>query len=72
MSRPSMTRRVALGVGAAASGAAMVGSRSIVIAGTSRTTPFGMRPGHRATNGTRTPPSNVVPFPSRNGPAEPA
>ncbi len=32
----------------------------------------GDRPGQRATNGTRTPPSKAVPLPSRSGPAEPA
>ena len=51
---------------------AIVGSKSIVIAGSRHTAPLGMRPGHDAMNGTRIPPSNDVPLPSRSGSAEPA
>ena len=63
-------------IGRSGSGAptrrAIVGRTSIVMAGSRTTVPGGMRPGQRATNGTRTPPSNAVPLPSRSGPAEPA
>ncbi len=52
-------------------GRAIVGSRSIVIAGCAPDAPAGIRPGQRAMNGTRTPPSNVVPLPSRNGAGRP-
>ena len=69
MSRPSMMRAVETGAPASF---ASVGSRSIVIAGSAPTAPLGMRPGQRAMNGTRTPPSNDVPLPSRNGPGDPA
>ena len=69
MSRPSMMRSVETGAPASF---ASVGNRSIVIAGSRPTAPLGMRPGQRATNGTRTPPSNVVPLLSRNGPGDPA
>ena len=41
---------------------AIVGSRSIVIAAWRMTAPAGILPGHRATNGVRTPPSKVVPL----------
>ena len=34
--------------------------------------PEGMRPGHRITQGTRIPPSQVLPFLPRSGPALPA
>ena len=34
--------------------------------------PAGIFPGHRMMHGTRVPPSHDVPFPSRNGSAEPA
>ena len=50
---------------------ATVGSTSMVMAGSSCTEPAGICPGQRATNGTRTPPSHTVPFPSRSGPALP-
>ena len=63
-------------IGRSGSGAptirAIVGRTSIVIAGSRTTVPAGMRPGQRATKGTRTPPSRAVPLPSRKGPAEPA
>ena len=42
------------------------------MAGSAAVAPGGMRPGQRATNGTRTPPSNDVPLLSRNGPGDPA
>ena len=45
---------------------------SIVIAGVSTAAFRGIRPGHLARNGTRTPPSNDVPLLSRNGPGDPA
>ena len=50
--------------------AAMVGKRSIVPVSSSQTEPAGI-PGPRIRQGTRCPPSKVVPFPSRKGPAEP-
>ena len=34
--------------------------------------PAGISPGQRMMQGTRTPPSQQVPLPSRSGPAEPA
>ena len=49
-----------------------VGRMSIVIAGAVQTLPAGITPGSRARHGTRTPPSNTVPFPSRRFPALPA
>ena len=44
---------------------------ALVIAGAVETVPAGITPGSRATHGTRTPPSKLVPLPSRSGPAEP-
>ena len=52
--------------------AAIVGSRSIVMAGVAQTEPAGIFPGHHINVGSRQPPSNIVPLPSRNGPAVPA
>ena len=51
---------------------AIVGKRSIVIAGSEHTELAGIFPGHQANVGSRHPPSNMVPFPSRKGAAEPA
>jgi hypothetical protein len=48
-----------------------VGNTSIVVAGSRRIEPAGICPGQRMMQGTRWPPSKVVPLPSRNGPAEP-
>ena len=63
-------------IGSSGSGAparpAIVGRRSMVMAGSLTTVPAGIRPGQRATKGTPTPPSKDVPFPSRSGAAEPA
>ena len=50
----------------------MVGSRSIVMSIASDVVPAGILPGQRMMQGTRTPPSQHVPLPSRSGPAEPA
>ena len=52
--------------------AAIVGSMSIVIRKVSHVVPVGIFPGQRMMHGTRTPPSQLVPLPSRNGPALPA
>ena len=52
--------------------AAIVGSKSIVIAGVLQVVAAGMRPGHQKIVGTRQPPSNIVPLPSRSGAADPA
>ena len=68
MLRPSMTRP---SVRAAPASSAKVGSTSIVAATSAHSRPAGTLPGHRAMHGTRIPPSNVVNFPSRRGPAEP-
>ena len=43
-----------------------------LLAGAATVSPAGSWPGHRARKGTRIPPSNVVPLPSRIGKAEPA
>ena len=51
--------------------AAMVGSTSIVPINSLHSVPAGIRPGPHITQGTRWPPSNVVPLPSRSGPADP-
>jgi hypothetical protein len=51
---------------------AIVGRTSIVITGSRQTLPGAIFPGQRITQGTRTPPSKLVPFASRNGPALPA
>jgi hypothetical protein len=45
---------------------------SIVITGSSHRAPAGIVPGQRMMHGSRTPPSHVVPLPSRSGPALPA
>ena len=50
----------------------MVGKRSMVIAGSEHTELAGILPGHQASVGSRQPPSNMVPFPSLKGAAEPA
>ena len=50
--------------------AAMVGNTSIVPISSLQIVPAGI-PGPRIKQGTRCPPSKVVPLPSRNGPAEP-
>ena len=42
------------------------------VAGVLQTVPPGIVPGHHMTVGSRQPPSNMVPLPSRSGPAEPA
>ena len=68
MSLPSRIRSVGI---AAPVIPAIVGNRSIAVTISSRTIPAAIRPGHRMTAGTRWPPSNVVPLPSRSGPAEP-
>lgn len=68
MSLPSMG---SFGSSAPASFAS-VGSRSMFMAGVSTTVPPGILPGQQAMNGTRTPPSKVVPLPSRNDPFDPA
>ncbi len=51
--------------------AAMVGRRSMVTQSLSQVVSAGMRPGAHMTQGTRCPPSKVVLFPARSGPAEP-
>ena len=51
---------------------AMVGNRSMVIIMSSQVVPAGILPGQRMSVGSRMPPSQQVPLPSRNGPAEPA
>ena len=59
------------GGSSAAINSATVGSTSIVITGSRQTLPASIIPGQRMMHGTRTPPSNVVPFPSRSGPVVP-
>ena len=44
----------------------------MVMAGSLHTVPAGILPGHHITVGSRHPPSNMVPLPSRKGPADPA
>lgn len=68
MSRPSIM--AAAGTSPPASDT-NVGNRSIVPANASHSLPAGTRPGHQAIVGTRTPPSHVLPFDPRSGPAEP-
>ena len=51
---------------------AIVGTMSTVHASSSHVVPAGIFEGHRMRVGTRMPPSQAVPFPSRCGPAEPA
>ena len=51
---------------------ARVGKMSMVMAGSRQTLPGGILPGQRMMHGSRTPPSQMVALPSRNGPAEPA
>ena len=51
---------------------ATVGRISMVEANSSQRVPAGIFPGQRIKVGTRTPPSKLVPFPSRKGPAFPA
>ena len=48
-----------------------VGSTSMVPATAPHTLPGAILPGHHASVGTRTPPSQVVPLPPRKGPALP-
>ena len=59
-----------LGISAPASFRQVV-NRSMVQASSWVTTPAGTRPGHQAMPGSRMPPSQVEPLPSRKGPAEP-
>lgn len=51
--------------------AARVGRMSMVMRGSVQVVPAGMCPGQRMMQGTRVPPSKLVPFPSRSGEAEP-
>ena len=68
MSLPSMMRSV----GAVPPDRfAKVRMKSMVPTTASLTWPLGIRAGHCMTQGSRMPPSKVVPLPSRNGPAEP-
>src|SRR6476620_334595 len=68
MSWPSILRLLG---GFVPASAAKVGKKSSVAATLPHVVPAGIFPGHHITHGSRIPPSYVVPFPPRNGRAEP-